>query len=91
MKRSNYHHARSGIDVGRIPAIAGHENFVGQFGFADRVANFRTEFQIAGALTNNGKPRVGPLPQNRLRGFDQNELAFIGTDHSDIDNQRRFQ
>ena len=88
MQRGNHYHIACCVNVGRIPAIAGHDDFVGQSGLIDCIPYVDPAFQNAGALTDNHEPRTGMFFENQRRRFDQLKLSFVRSNHPHVTDQR---
>ena len=88
MQRSDHYHVACRVDVRRIPSISRHNNFVRQPGLVDRVSHVDAALQNPGSLANDDETRIGALFQNETSCFNENELAFIWANHTNVPNER---
>jgi len=90
VQRSDRHHVASGENIGCVPTISDHEDFARQTGAVDRSPHFLAEFEITSSLTDHHEARVWPLLQHEPGRLDKHQLAFVGPDHADVCDERRF-
>ena len=87
-ERRNHYHVTRCVNVRRIPAIASHDNLVGEAGTIDCVPHIDSPLQNPGALPDDDEARIWTFLQDYWRGFDQLKLAFVRTNHPYVADQR---
>ncbi len=55
----NHHHVARGINVGRVPAVSGHDDFLGQSGAIDGIPYIDAALQQTRALAHYDKACIG--------------------------------
>src|SRR6478752_183103 len=89
VQRSDHYHVARRVNVRRVPAISSHNNLVRQSGLVYRVPDVDAALQNPRSLANDDEARIGTLFQDEASCFNENELAFIWSNHTDVPNERR--